>query len=111
MQVYYAGQSRYIGVFESKEKAFLAHEIARDSLKPWTVRRPYDAAAAEAAVKQARVAAFVAVLPTAPVPSSSETEAIVDANRRMTTERTIGAPPDPDEARNDTRKKAPKSCR
>lgn len=104
MQVYYAGQSRYIGVFETKEKAFLAHEIARDSLKPGTVRRPFDAYAAEAAVKKARVAAFNAVVPTAPDPSSKEIEAIVDPNRRKTTKRKIKAPPDSDETLNDAPK-------
>jgi hypothetical protein len=32
-QLYYAGKSRYIGVFDSKEKASLAYEIAREVLK------------------------------------------------------------------------------
>lgn len=32
-QLYYAGKSRYIGVFDSKEKASLAYEIAREILK------------------------------------------------------------------------------
>ena len=32
-QLHYAGKSRYIGVFESKEKASLAYEIAREILK------------------------------------------------------------------------------
>ena len=31
--MYYAGKSRYIGVFDSKEKASLAYEIAREVLK------------------------------------------------------------------------------
>jgi hypothetical protein len=33
-QMYFAGQSRYIGVFDSKEKAALAHELIRNQLKP-----------------------------------------------------------------------------
>lgn len=32
-QLYYAGKSRYIGVFDSKEKASLAYEVAREVLK------------------------------------------------------------------------------
>lgn len=32
-QLYYSGKSRYIGVFDSKEKASLAYEIAREVLK------------------------------------------------------------------------------
>ena len=32
-QLYFAGKSRYIGVFDSREKAALAYEIARDKLK------------------------------------------------------------------------------
>ena len=32
-QVYYAGQSRYIGVFETREQAALAYEMAREQLK------------------------------------------------------------------------------
>jgi len=32
-QLYYAGKSRYIGVFDTREKAALAYEIAREKLK------------------------------------------------------------------------------
>mmetsp|Transcript_20319 Transcript_20319/g.25025 ORF Transcript_20319/g.25025 Transcript_20319/m.25025 type:complete len:1028 (-) Transcript_20319:317-3400(-) len=32
-QLYYAGKSRYIGVFDTREKAALAYEIAREQLK------------------------------------------------------------------------------
>jgi acetylglutamate kinase len=32
-QLYFAGKSRYIGVFDSREKAALAYEIAREKLK------------------------------------------------------------------------------
>lgn len=32
-QLYFCGKSRYIGVFESREKAALAYEIAREQLK------------------------------------------------------------------------------
>ena len=32
-QLYYAGKSRYIGVFDSREKACLAYEISREVLK------------------------------------------------------------------------------
>jgi hypothetical protein len=95
-------------VFETKEKAFLAHEIARDSLKPWTVRRPFDAYEAEGAVKKARVAAFVAVLPTAPDPISKEMEPFVNPNRRKPTKGKFRAPPDHDEALNDALKEVPK---
>ena len=32
-QLYYAGKSRYIGVFDSKDKASYAYEVAREVLK------------------------------------------------------------------------------
>merc|ERR1719230_1249149 len=32
-QLYYAGKSRYIGVFDTREKAALAYEISREILK------------------------------------------------------------------------------
>jgi len=32
-QLYFAGKSRYIGVFDSREKAALAYEIAREHLQ------------------------------------------------------------------------------
>jgi len=61
-QLYYAGKSRYIGVFDSREKAALAYEIAREKLKsessPGVVNCVEDT---EAAVKLAREAAFEGV--------------------------------------------------
>lgn len=61
-QLYYAGKSRYIGVFDSREKAALAYEIAREKLKsessPGVVNCVEDI---EAAVKLAREAAFEGV--------------------------------------------------
>ncbi|KAI2512254.1 Thioesterase superfamily [Fragilaria crotonensis] len=60
-QLYFAGQSRYIGVFESREKATLAYEIAREILKGGnTPSTPGEAA--EKAVEAARKAAFEGVL-------------------------------------------------
>lgn len=60
-QLYFAGQSRYIGVFESREKATLAYEIAREILKGGsTPSTPGEAA--EKAVEAARKAAFAGVL-------------------------------------------------
>jgi hypothetical protein len=35
-QLYFAGKSRYIGVFDTREKAALAYEIAREKLKSGT---------------------------------------------------------------------------
>ena len=32
-QVYYAGKSRYLGIFQSKEQASLGYEIARAALQ------------------------------------------------------------------------------
>jgi hypothetical protein len=60
-RVYYAGTDRYIGTFDSREKAAFAHEIVRDKLKIDTVQRPLDLEAAKAVVRQAQVAAFEAV--------------------------------------------------
>ena len=39
-QLYYAGKSRYIGVFDSKDKASLAYEVARESLAGETDNSP-----------------------------------------------------------------------
>jgi hypothetical protein len=61
-QLYYAGKSRYIGVFDSREKAALAYEIAREHLKAdpkETVNQDPDTT--EAKVNQARKAAFEGV--------------------------------------------------
>jgi len=61
-QLYYAGKSRYIGVFDTREKAALAYEIAREVLKSDN-KSPADQSAqslkeTEAAVNTARKAAF-----------------------------------------------------
>ncbi|KAL7552254.1 hypothetical protein ACHAWF_015482, partial [Thalassiosira exigua] len=61
-QLYYAGKSRYIGVFDSKEKASLAYEIAREVLK--TDREgegPANAEETDRNVALARKAAFSGV--------------------------------------------------
>jgi len=63
-QLYYAGKSRYIGVFDTREKAALAYEIAREKLK--TDKSPSDQSAqsvkeTEANVNAARKAAFEGV--------------------------------------------------
>jgi AP2 domain len=59
-QLYFAGKSRYIGVFDTREKAALAYEIARERLK---VEKNADGGAlspkqTENAVNAARKAAF-----------------------------------------------------
>ena len=64
-QLYYAGKSRYIGVFDTREKAALAYEIAREVLKSDN-KSPADQSAqslkeTEAAVNAARKAAFEGV--------------------------------------------------
>ena len=65
-QLYYAGQSRYIGVFESREKATLAYEIAREILKGGkSPSAPGEAA--EKAVEAARKAAFEGVNESRPL--------------------------------------------
>eukprot|EP00521_Asterionellopsis_glacialis_P017153 CAMPEP_0195296550 /NCGR_PEP_ID=MMETSP0707-20130614/19672_1 /TAXON_ID=33640 /ORGANISM="Asterionellopsis glacialis, Strain CCMP134" /LENGTH=1126 /DNA_ID=CAMNT_0040358085 /DNA_START=428 /DNA_END=3808 /DNA_ORIENTATION=- len=61
-QLYYAGKSRYIGVFDTREKAALAYEIAREKLKAEN-KSPSDQSAqslkaTENAVNAARKAAF-----------------------------------------------------
>jgi hypothetical protein len=64
-QLYFAGKSRYIGVFDTREKAALAYEIAREKLKA-ADKVPNDNSAqslktTEAAVNAARKAAFEGV--------------------------------------------------
>mmetsp|Transcript_17453 Transcript_17453/g.25791 ORF Transcript_17453/g.25791 Transcript_17453/m.25791 type:complete len:391 (+) Transcript_17453:183-1355(+) len=59
-QLYYAGQSRYIGVFGSREKATLAYEIAREILKGGNAPKT-PGPGAEQAVEMARKAAFAGV--------------------------------------------------
>lgn len=54
-QFYFAGKSQYIGVFDSREKAALAYEIARDHLKNRKARDPSEV---EARISAARKAAF-----------------------------------------------------
>lgn len=60
-QFYFSGKSQYIGVFDSREKAALAYEIAREHLKEKFVR---DDAHALARVNAARKAAFEGVSET-----------------------------------------------
>ena len=59
-QLYFAGKSRYIGVFDSREKAALAYEIAREKLKAEKSSdgTPLSPKATENAVNSARKAAF-----------------------------------------------------
>jgi len=58
-QLYFAGKSRYIGVFDTREKAALAYEIAREKLKSG----PQDPSgkSTENLVNAARKAAFEGV--------------------------------------------------
>jgi len=56
-QLYFAGKSRYIGVFDTREKAALAYEIAREKLKTGHVKGS-DGATTENLVNEARKAAF-----------------------------------------------------
>eukprot|EP00581_Thalassiosira_minuscula_P016847 CAMPEP_0183732530 /NCGR_PEP_ID=MMETSP0737-20130205/38657_1 /TAXON_ID=385413 /ORGANISM="Thalassiosira miniscula, Strain CCMP1093" /LENGTH=934 /DNA_ID=CAMNT_0025965559 /DNA_START=410 /DNA_END=3214 /DNA_ORIENTATION=- len=61
-QLYYAGKSRYIGVFDSKEKASLAYEIAREVLKTDKGEDgPANAEETDRNVALARKAAFAGV--------------------------------------------------
>lgn len=64
-QLYYAGKSRYIGVFDTRENAATAYEIARQKLKNAPSNGNVAAAnspeAIEAAVSAARQAAFEGV--------------------------------------------------
>jgi hypothetical protein len=61
VNVSYAGKKRYIGSFASREKTAFVYEIVREKLKLDTVQGPLDPEGAEAAVRQAQVAAFEAV--------------------------------------------------
>lgn len=63
-QLYYAGKSRYIGVFDTREKAALAYEIAREKLKtdkPASQQSAESIKETEANVNAARKAAFAGV--------------------------------------------------
>jgi hypothetical protein len=63
-QLYFAGKSRYIGVFDTREKAALAYEIAREKLKSEKSAAEggtLTAKQTEAAVNAARKAAFEGV--------------------------------------------------
>ena len=69
-QLYYAGKSRYIGVFDNKEQAALAYEIAREILKDEKQPLNVTADECEKNVNLAREAAFEGIgLPTHTVPS------------------------------------------
>jgi hypothetical protein len=57
-QFYFAGKSQYIGVFDSREKAALAYEIAREHLKNRKARDPSEV---ESRISAARKAAFEGV--------------------------------------------------
>ena len=59
-QLYFAGKSRYIGVFDTREKAALAYEIAREKLKTGHVPGQ-DGNSTENLVNLARKAAFEGV--------------------------------------------------
>mmetsp|Transcript_28900 Transcript_28900/g.43644 ORF Transcript_28900/g.43644 Transcript_28900/m.43644 type:complete len:394 (-) Transcript_28900:109-1290(-) len=73
-QLYYAGQSRYIGVFDSREKATLAYEIAREMLKGGDAPKA-PGPGAERAVEMARKAAFAGVNEEKSMSLSSSTSA------------------------------------
>ena len=63
-QLYYAGKSRYIGVFDTREKAALAYEIAREKLKtdkPASEQSAQNIKETEANVNAVRKAAFAGV--------------------------------------------------
>jgi beta-glucosidase-like glycosyl hydrolase len=60
-QLYFAGKSRYIGVFDSREKAALAYEIAREKLKAGPNDHGGDPKTTENFVNLARKAAFEGV--------------------------------------------------
>jgi hypothetical protein len=59
----HAEKRRYIGLFDSREKAALVHEIVRENLKLQVnaAQPPFDMEAVEAAFKSARKAACEAV--------------------------------------------------
>lgn len=65
-QLYFAGKSRYIGVFDSREKAALAYEIAREKLKAGPTEASLSAKSTENLVNAARKAAFEGVNERAP---------------------------------------------
>lgn len=60
-QLYFAGKSRYIGVFDSREKAALAYEIAREKLKAGGSEGGMNPKKTEDLVNSARKAAFEGV--------------------------------------------------
>lgn len=57
-QLYFAGKSRYIGVFDTREKAALAYEIAREMLKTGAEKGQLCPKSTEDLVNTARKAAF-----------------------------------------------------
>mmetsp|Transcript_9823 Transcript_9823/g.18976 ORF Transcript_9823/g.18976 Transcript_9823/m.18976 type:complete len:826 (+) Transcript_9823:239-2716(+) len=66
-QLYFAGKSRYIGVFDTREKAALAYEIAREKLKSGPSEAGgLSAKSTENLVNAARKAAFEGVNERAP---------------------------------------------
>jgi hypothetical protein len=66
-QLYFAGKSRYIGVFDTREKAALAYEIAREKLKSGHQEAGgLTAKSTENLVNAARKAAFEGVNERAP---------------------------------------------
>jgi hypothetical protein len=68
-QLYFAGKSRYIGVFDTREKAALAYEIAREKLKSGTPdagTSGLNQKSTENLVNAARKAAFEGVNERAP---------------------------------------------
>jgi hypothetical protein len=77
-RVYYARADRYIGTFDSREKAAFAYEIVRENLKSDTAQRPLDLEAADAAFKSARDAALEAVGIQDPV-SPQKSNAVIAA--------------------------------
>jgi hypothetical protein len=60
--VYYAKKQRYIGSFDSREKAAFVHEIVREKLQVDAVVLPCDLEAVEAAFNSALKAALEAVV-------------------------------------------------
>jgi hypothetical protein len=67
--LYFAGKSRYIGVFDTREKAALAYEIAREKLKSGTPdvgTSGLNQKSTENLVNAARKAAFEGVNERAP---------------------------------------------
>jgi hypothetical protein len=63
----FARKNRYIGTFDSREKAAFAYKIVQEKLKIDTVQRPLDPGAAVAAFKSARDAILEAVRVQDPV--------------------------------------------